>query len=102
MDIVPTRQEAVEALRKVIDPELGVDIVSLGLLYNVEIADEGAVSVMLTLTTPGCPLHSIIGRQIEQVMLPLPGISDVKVQLTFSPPWDPRMMNDEAREELQI
>ena len=99
MDIVPTRQEAVEALRKVIDPELGVDIVSLGLIYKLDVTDDSVVDITMTLTTPGCPLHAIIGRSIERALGPL-GVNDVKVQLVFSPPWDPRMMNDKAREEL--
>ncbi len=95
----PTKAEVVDVLREVMDPELGVDIVSLGLVYSLDVTDDGVVDVTMTLTTPGCPLHAIIGRSIERAMLPL-GVSDVRVQLVFSPPWDPRMMNDYAREEL--
>jgi len=95
----PTKAEVLDVLREVMDPELGVDIVSLGLIYRVDVRDEGVVDITMTLTTPGCPLHAIIGRSIERAMLPL-GVSDVKVQLVFSPPWDPRMMNDDARLHL--
>ncbi len=96
---VPARSEVLDLLREVMDPELGVDIVSLGLIYKLEVTEDGVVDITMTLTTPGCPLHAIIGRSIERALLPL-GVSDVKVQLVFSPPWDPRMMNDQAREEL--
>lgn len=95
----PTRAEVLAVLRDVMDPELGIDIVSLGLVYRLEVNDQGEVDVTMTLTTPGCPLHAVIGRSIERAMLPL-GVSDVNVQLTFAPPWDPRMMNDDARQEL--
>ncbi len=95
----PTKAEVLDVLREVMDPELGVDIVSLGLVYHVDVRDDGVVDITMTLTTPGCPLHAIIGRSIERAMLPL-GVSDVKVQLVFSPPWDPRMMNDDARLQL--
>jgi metal-sulfur cluster biosynthetic enzyme len=96
---VPTRQEVLELLNEVMDPELGVDIVSLGLIYKLDVTDDSVVDITMTLTTPGCPLHAIIGRSIERALGPL-GVNDVKVQLVFSPPWDPRMMNDKAREEL--
>jgi metal-sulfur cluster biosynthetic enzyme len=95
----PTKAQVIDVLRGVMDPELGVDVISLGLVYKLDVSDDGAIDVIMTLTTPGCPLHAIIGRSIERAMLPL-GVSDVQVHLVFSPPWDPRMMNDHAREEL--
>ncbi len=97
--MAPSRREVLAVLNEVMDPELGVDIVSLGLIYRLEVTDEGAVDVTMTLTTPGCPLHAIIGRSIERALGPI-GATDVNVQLVFSPPWDPRMMNDKSRAEL--
>jgi metal-sulfur cluster biosynthetic enzyme len=83
-------------LRTVFDPELGLDIVSLGLIYEVNIHDHN-VQVVMTLTTPGCPMHDAIGMGAEWALKQLPGINSVEVELTWDPPWNPRRMSEAAR-----
>jgi metal-sulfur cluster biosynthetic enzyme len=91
------------ALSEVYDPEIGIDIVSLGLVYDTRIDDEGVLTIDMTLTTPYCPLGPIIETQAHAVCAPLPGVSDVRVNLVWSPPWDPRTMaSDEAKLQLGI
>jgi metal-sulfur cluster biosynthetic enzyme len=91
------------ALSEVYDPEIGIDIVSLGLIYGSTIDDDGLLTIDMTLTTPYCPMGSIIQGQAHAVCHGLPGVNDVKVQLVWSPPWDPRTMaSEEARLELGI
>jgi metal-sulfur cluster biosynthetic enzyme len=82
-----TEREAWAALAGVVDPELGIDIVELGLVYRLEV-DERAVSVLMTLTTPGCPLHDVLVDAVERA-LDRPGGPRVDVEVTFDPPWDP-------------
>ncbi len=81
------------ALARVIDPELGVDIVTLGLVYDVRFVD-GKVGVTFTLTTRGCPLEHAIRRGIHKVLSPLPDVTEVAPRLVWSPPWDPRRVKD--------
>ena len=93
---MPTRDEVVEALRQVEDPELGMDIVDLGLMYDVEI--EGPkVKVIHSLTSPGCPVGPLIREQIEDVTTAIPGVEEVEVELTWDPPWSPEKMSDDAK-----
>jgi metal-sulfur cluster biosynthetic enzyme len=93
---VPTRDEVIEALRQVEDPELGMDIVDLGLLYDVEV--EGAkVKVTHSLTSMGCPVGPLIQEDIDRVTRGLPGVEDVDVELTWEPPWSPDKMSDDAK-----
>jgi metal-sulfur cluster biosynthetic enzyme len=91
-----TEQTILEALRQVIDPELGCNIVDLGLIYNVEITD-GTVRVMMTLTTPGCPMHETISQGAHIALLGLEGITDAQVEIVWDPPWHPSMMTVEGR-----
>ncbi len=88
-----------ESLRAVIDPELGIDIVNLGMVYEVTVA-AGDVNINMTLTTPGCPLHGSITADIEHVLLRVPGIHTVNVNLVWDPPWTPDAMSDAARHSL--
>jgi metal-sulfur cluster biosynthetic enzyme len=93
---VPTRDEVIEALRRVEDPELGMDIVDLGLLYDVEV--EGPhVKVTHSLTSMGCPVGPMIQEDIDRVTRELPGVEDVDVELTWDPPWTPDKMSDDAK-----
>jgi metal-sulfur cluster biosynthetic enzyme len=93
---VPTRDEVIEALRQVEDPELGMDIVDLGLLYDVEV--EGRrVKVTHSLTSMGCPVGPLIQEDINRVTRELPGVEDVDVELTWEPPWTPDKMSDDAK-----
>ena len=93
---MPSREEVVEALRQVEDPELGMDIVELGLLYDVEV--EGPkVKVIHTLTSMGCPVGPMIQENVDQVVRAIPGVDDVDVELTWDPPWSPEKMSDDAK-----
>jgi metal-sulfur cluster biosynthetic enzyme len=83
-------------LRQVIDPELGCNIVDLGLIYSVTI-DVGTVRVLMTLTTPGCPMHESIALGVQQALLQLDGVSDVEVDVVWDPPWHPSMMTEIGR-----
>ena len=101
MDLV--NEELVrEKLKDVIDPELRMPIIELGLIYDVEIA-EGTVKVFYTLTSAACPLGPIIDGQIKDVLMDLPGVKEVDSELTFTPPWDPRTMaSDDVKMQLGI
>ncbi len=93
---MPTKDEVIEAMRQVEDPELGMDIVDLGLLYDVEV--EGPkVKVIHTLTSMGCPVGPMIQENVDQVVRALPDVEDVEVELTWDPPWSPEKMSDDAK-----
>ena len=91
-----TEELILETLRQVIDPELGCNIVDLGLIYNVRI-DGPSVSVVMTLTTPGCPMHESISQGVQTALLGVDGIADVDVQVVWDPPWHPSMMTEQGR-----
>jgi metal-sulfur cluster biosynthetic enzyme len=91
-----TNEEVMDALRDVIDPELGLDFVELGLIYDVAI-DDGTVSVTYTLTTPGCPIGPQVTEQIEEFVSDLDDVKAVESTLTFEPAWSPELMSDDAK-----
>jgi metal-sulfur cluster biosynthetic enzyme len=93
---VPTKDDVVEALRAVEDPELGMDIVELGLLYDVEV-DGPKVKVIHTLTSMGCPVGPMIQENVDQIVRAMPEVEDVEVELTWDPPWSPEKMSDDAK-----
>ena len=92
-----TVEDVTEALRDVIDPELGLDFVELGLIYDVEIDEQGTVSVTYTLTSPGCPIGPQVSEQIQEFVGELDGVQDVQPTMTFSPPWTPERMSEDAK-----
>ena len=93
---MPTKDQVVDALRAVEDPELGMDIVELGLLYDVEV--EGPkVKVIHTLTSMGCPVGPMIQENIDEIARAMPDVEDVEVELTWDPPWSPEKMSDDAK-----
>jgi metal-sulfur cluster biosynthetic enzyme len=93
---MPTREDVFEALRVVEDPELGMDIVELGLLYDAEV--EGPkVHVTFTLTSMGCPVGPLIEQQIRETVESMDGVQDVEAELTWDPPWSPEKMSDDAK-----
>lgn len=96
-----SREEIYKALAKVIDPELGIDIVSLGLIYRVEV-EAGEVTIEMTLTTPGCPLAPVIDQLIRSEVNVIEGVSGVTLNLVWDPPWMPDMISEEAKEELGL
>ncbi|MGH1465635.1 MAG: SUF system Fe-S cluster assembly protein [Cognatishimia sp.] len=96
----PLHEAAVEACRSVFDPEIPVNIYDLGLIYTIEINDESEISVMMSLTAPGCPVAGEMPGWVEEAISGVPGVKTVSVELVWEPPWGMEMMSDEARLEL--
>jgi FeS assembly SUF system protein len=94
---VPSQEAVVEALRTVYDPEIPVNIYELGLIYDIEIAGDGAVKIVMTLTTPGCPVAGILPQQVGDAAAMVPGLGEVEVFLVWDPPWSMERMSEEAR-----
>jgi metal-sulfur cluster biosynthetic enzyme len=92
-----TVEEVHDALREVIDPELGLDFVELGLIYGVEISEDGNVRVTYTLTTPGCPIGPQVDAQIREFVSEIEGVTAVEPELVFTPPWSPELMSEDAK-----
>jgi metal-sulfur cluster biosynthetic enzyme len=91
------------AIKEVIDPELGINIVDLGLIYSVEIEEDGRIEIIMTLTTPGCPLHASFAQEIERVLWQsIPDLRGVYIELVWEPPWNPTMISPDGREALGI
>jgi metal-sulfur cluster biosynthetic enzyme len=93
---VATRDEVMEVLRQVEDPELGMDVVDLGLVYEVDVENAKA-KVLYSLTSMGCPAGPLIAQDIEGAVRQVEGIEDVELELTFDPPWTPDRMSDDAK-----
>ncbi len=91
------RRSVESALATVNDPELGIDIVSLGLIYEIEADHKGAVTILMTMTTPGCPMHETIVADVECTIRALPEVTDLHVTVTFSPEWTPERLKPQAR-----
>ena len=96
----PLYETVVEAIRSVYDPEIPVNIYDLGLIYTIEINDQGEVCVLMSLTAPGCPVAGEMPGWVAEAIEPLEGVKHVDVELVWSPPWGMDMMSDEARLEL--
>ena len=90
----------IEAMKSVYDPEIPVNIYDLGLIYTIEINDQGEVRVLMSLTAPGCPVAGEMPGWVAEAIEPLEGVKHVDVELVWSPPWGMDMMSDEARLEL--
>ncbi|GBD02799.1 hypothetical protein HRbin19_00068 [bacterium HR19] len=96
------KETILEALKSVYDPEIGLDIVNLGLIYDLNVDDEGNVDIKMTLTTPGCPLTATIEEAVRAVLESIDGVKNVNVQIVWDPPWNPSMMSEEAKQILGI
>jgi metal-sulfur cluster biosynthetic enzyme len=96
------REEILNALRNVFDPELGINIVDLGLVYDVVIDAEGGVDITYSLTTMGCPIGPMIEDQMRQFLTGVAGVGEVRPEMVLRPPWSPEMMSDEAKASLGI
>jgi metal-sulfur cluster biosynthetic enzyme len=96
---MPTQEEVYDVLRTCYDPEIPVNIVDLGLVYDVRVL-ERKVDVKMTLTTAGCGMGGYIASEAEQKILELPDVQEVKVELIWEPPWEPSMMSAEAKKTL--
>lgn len=94
--------EIIAALKTVYDPEIPSDIYELGLIYKIDIADDRAVAVEMTLTTPNCPSAQELPTMVENAVASVPGVGAVKVDIVWDPPWDPSRMSDEARAVLNM
>jgi metal-sulfur cluster biosynthetic enzyme len=98
---VPTQDDILQALSTVIDPEIGLAITDLGLVYDIQI-EGGKVSVKMTLTTVGCPLASRLVQQAREAIEGVKGTAEARVELVWDPPWNPGMMSEDARIKLGI
>ena len=95
-------EEIIAALKTVYDPEIPVDIYELGLIYRVDVSDDRDVLVDMTLTAPGCPVAGDMPGWVSTALEKIDGVRSARVDLTFDPPWDPSMMSDEAKLELNM
>jgi FeS assembly SUF system protein len=98
--IEEVKEEAVKVLKTVFDPEIPVNIYALGLIYDIMVATNKDVLVVMTLTSPSCPVAGTLPGEVEQKLKEHPMIHDAKVELTFDPPWNQKMMSEEAKLEL--
>jgi FeS assembly SUF system protein len=94
--------ELVAKLKTVFDPEIPVDIYELGLIYKVDVSDERDVVIDMTLTAPGCPVAGDMPDWVREAVMSIPSIKSCAVNLVFDPPWDPSLMSDEAKLELNM
>lgn len=95
-------EEIIKTLKTIYDPEIPVDIYELGLVYDVQISDEGAVKVVMTLTTPNCPVAESLPQEVKEKVSEVEGVNHVDLELTFEPAWSKDMMSEEAKFELGI
>ncbi len=93
-------EDAIEVLSEIYDPEIPVNIYELGLIYDVKVSDEGDVHVLMTLTSPNCPVAESLPEEVKQKISSLDEVKEVEVEITFDPPWNRDMMSDEAKLEL--
>ncbi|HIN34771.1 MAG TPA: metal-sulfur cluster assembly factor [Dehalococcoidia bacterium] len=97
-----TLESIYEALKTVYDPEIPVNVVDLGLVYDVQLKDTGDVYIQMTLTFPGCGMGPYIGQQAEWAVQELDGVEEVQIEMVFDPPWSPELISEEARSQLGI
>ncbi|HEY6566956.1 MAG TPA: iron-sulfur cluster assembly protein [Actinomycetota bacterium] len=96
------RDAVVEALKNVYDPELGLNIVDLGLVYEIDVQPDGGIDIQYSLTTMGCPIGPMIEDQMRSFLRGVPGVGEVRPEFVLRPPWTPEMMSDEAKAALGI
>lgn len=98
---MPSKEQVLDALKDVYDPEIPLNVVDLGLIYKVEV-DKGNVDVLMTLTFPGCGMGQMIANTVRERILELDDVEDANVEMTFDPPWSQDLISEEARQELGI
>jgi FeS assembly SUF system protein len=101
-EVARMTDDIIAALKTVYDPEIPSDIYELGLIYKIDIADDRAVSVDMTLTTPNCPSAQELPSMVENAVASVAGVREAKVSIVWDPPWDPSRMSDEARDVLNM
>ena len=94
-----TKQDVMKALKECLDPEIGINVVDLGFIYDVKV-DENKVHIKMTLTTPGCPMHAFMVQDVREKVKALKGVKEVNVELVWDPPWTPDRMSDEVKKKL--
>lgn len=94
-----SKEDVVKVLKECYDPELGISLVDLGLIYDVQVKNDKVI-IKMTLTTPGCPMHSFMVNEVEEKVKNIKGVKDVKVDLVWDPPWTPDRMSKELRKKL--
>ncbi|NJE08550.1 metal-sulfur cluster assembly factor [Thermococcus sp. M39] len=97
-----SKELILEKLKEVVDPEIGIDVVNLGLIYEVDIRPDNTVYVKMTVTTPGCPLTMWLLKAVEEKILEIPGVKDAEIELTFDPPWTPDRISEEYKKKLGL
>lgn len=98
---MPTKKEIENVLKTIPDPEIGASLWDLGLIYNIGInKNTGTITILMTLTTIGCPLFDLIERPIKEEVGKLPGVKKIEVELTFEPPWSMDRMSEDAKQQL--
>lgn len=102
MDKDVLKDKIIEALKQVYDPEIPVNIYDIGLIYEINISDDGKVHVLMTLTTPNCPVAESLPEEVKQRVSTVDGVEEVDLELTFEPPWTQDMLTDEAKIELGL
>lgn len=95
-----TRTLIADALHEVYDPELGVNVVDLGLVYDIDINEDGFVTITMTLTTPGCPMHESLAEGVGAALSGIPGLTGGEIRLVWEPAWSPERMTEEGKREL--
>ncbi len=96
------KDNIIKNLRTVYDPEIPVDIYELGLIYDLKVQSEGLVDIIMTLTSPNCPVAEILPEQVKKAAKKTKGVKDVNLKLVFEPPWNPDMMSEAAKIELNM
>src|SRR5277367_3141611 len=98
----PTEEALIAAIANVYDPEIPVNVYELGLIYTIDIGDDGRVKVEMTLTAPACPSAQELPVQVQEAVMSVPGVTDCEVETVWDPPWDPSRMTEEARLQLNM
>jgi FeS assembly SUF system protein len=98
----PTEEALIAAIGNVFDPEIPVNVYELGLIYTIDIQDDGRVKVEMTLTAPACPSAQELPVQVQEAVMSVPGVTDCEVETVWDPPWDPSRMTEEARLQLNM
>jgi FeS assembly SUF system protein len=96
------RQRVVDVLKTIYDPEIPVNIYEIGLVYEVRVSPDGAAHIVMTLTSPTCPVAESLPPEVERTVAAVEGVTSAKVEITWDPPWDPEMMSEAAKLELGI
>lgn len=95
-----TKEQIIDVLKQIYDPEIPINVYDLGLIYNMDISDGGDVNILMTLTFAGCPIGSYLVQKVEEEIKKIDGVKNVKVELTFDPPWTPEKMSEEVKKEF--